>query len=172
MHFPKTTALLGIATAGAVALAPAAGATPAPGSLNPVKVTGAYLFVNTLYRTHERHATLVFRTDRPLSRRADGRIEADAGIAHRGGPRLRVRSSHPTGSASGAHCYQTGALIRKDNTIEGQANGRTTTTRAVVGSRLPVEIFIRTDDGFQRFKRTLTLRRFSPAYASGSALGC
>jgi hypothetical protein len=161
MHLPKITSLLGVAAAALVALAPAAGAadTTAP------KVTGAYLYVQSVKADGSKLATLVFKTDKQLPRRFDGMLRAGAYIAGQG---------RSIGSVNGkaSRCYVASARINKDNTITGSAaGGKTKKTKARVGAKIPVEII--TEKGAKTgVKKTLTLRKAKAGYGSGKPLSC
>ena len=161
MRFPKTPALLSLAAAATVALAPAAGAA----DTTPAKVTGAYLYVQKVKADGSRLATLVFKTDKQLPRRFDGMLRAGAYVAGQG---------RSIGSVNGkaSRCYQASALINKDNTITGSAaGGKTKKTKARIGARIPVEIV--TEKGSKTgVKKTLTLRKARAGYASGRPLSC
>lgn len=171
MNLTKPTTLIGLAATAALAIAPIAGAQQsAPVAAAPfAKVTGAYLYIQKIQTSDGRHAslqpyaTLVFKTDRQLPRRFDGLIRASAGVASQ-------RSSIGSVNGRASRCYQINARIKPDNTITGTTKAGVIQTKAVAGSRLPVEFT--TGKGAPTTHRTLTLRKAKAGDASGKPLGC
>jgi hypothetical protein len=149
---------LGAAAAVAVtALAPAAGA--ADNAATPLKVTGAYLYLDHNSASNQDFVRVVFRTANDLPRRADGSIQA--GVSIEG-------VSHSIGSArKGAPIY-TGASEVKGHSIP-KSTGPGTVTRegAKVGRKYTV--VIETRDG-QKVTKKLTLRAERKGDDSGKPL--
>jgi hypothetical protein len=75
----KLVSLTATAAVAAAAFAPAAGATDQSTS-TPIKVQGAYAYIDHLYPHNTPYLRVVFRTSAPLPRRFDGLIRAAGAI--------------------------------------------------------------------------------------------
>jgi hypothetical protein len=141
----------------ASALAPAAGA--ADNAAAPLKVTGAYLYLDHLAASNQDFVRVVFRTADQLPRRSDGMIQAGVSIEGVG---------HSLGTArKGAPIY-TGASEIKGHSIP-KSNGAGSVTRigAKVGRTYTVVISLR--DG-QKVTKHLKLRAERKGDDSGKPL--
>ena len=147
---------IGAAVAVAVsALAPAAGA--ADNAATPLKVTGAYLYVDHL--ANQDFVRVVFRTADPLPRRSDGMIRAGVSIEGVG---------HSLGTARRGAPIYTGASEIKGHSIP-KSTGPGTVTRVGAKVGRTYTVVISTRDG-QKVTKHLKLRAERKGDDSGKPL--
>jgi hypothetical protein len=139
----KLISLGAAAAVAATALAPAAGA--ADNAAAPLKVTGAYLYLDHNDASKQDFVRVVFRTASDLPRRGDGAIQAGVSIDG---------ISHSIGSVKKGAPIYSGAAEVKDHSITA-LNGKTIRKGAKVGRSYTVRFFTR--DG-QHVTKKLTLR--------------
>jgi hypothetical protein len=151
----KLISLGAVAAVAATALAPAAGA--AENAATPLKVTGAYLYVDHIGK--QDFVRVVFRTASDLPRRGDGSIQA--GVSIEG-------VTHSIGSArKGAPIY-TGASEVKGHSIP-KSTGPGTVTREGAKIGRTYKVVIETRDG-QKVTKNLKLRAERKGDDSGKPL--
>jgi hypothetical protein len=138
----KLVSLGAAAAVAATALAPAAGAAE---NTAPLKVTGAYLYLDHNDASKQDFVRVVFRTASDLPRRGDGAIQAGVSIDG---------ISHSIGSVKKGAPVYTGAAEVKDHSITA-LNGKTIRKGAKVGRSYTVRFFTR--DG-QHVTKKLVLR--------------
>ena len=152
-----------LTTAAATAAAGAAAFT-APGhaadTASPLKVTGAYAYIDTISASKQKFVKIVFRTSADLPRRGDGAIQA--GVAIEG-----VNRSIST-ARRGTRCY-TGAAEIKGGSIAALKDGKVVRKGAKLGRTFTVKLFTR--DGRSVTKK-LKLRAERRGDDSGRPLGC
>jgi hypothetical protein len=154
----KLVALTTAACAAAAVAVPTAGAQDAPAE--PLKLDGAYLYVDSFAPATQRFVRVVFRTAEPLPRRGDGAIRA--GVAIEG-------VNHSIGSARrGTRCYTAASVIR-NGSIPTLRNNETGRKRARIGRTYTVKVTTR--DGQTATKR-LKLTRERRGDDHGRRLGC
>jgi hypothetical protein len=154
----KLIALTTAACAAAAVAVPTAGAQDAPAA--PLKLNGAYLYVDSFAPANQRFVRVVFRTAEPLPRRGDGAIRA--GVAIEG-------VNHSIGSARrGTRCYTAASVIR-NGSIPTLRNNETGRKRARIGRTYTVTVTTR--DGQTATKR-LKLTRERRGDDHGRRLGC
>ena len=81
----KVLSLTAVAAVAAASFAPVAGAADSPTPASPLKLTGAYLYLDHNEASKQDFVRVVFRTAHDLPRRADGSIQAGIsidGISH------------------------------------------------------------------------------------------
>lgn len=144
--YRKLLTLTATAAVAGAALAPAAGASDTPAQ--PLKVTGAYLYVDHLAASKQDFVRVVFRTSKPLPRRYDGSIQAGVSIDG---------VSHSIGSAKkGAPIYTGASEIKGGSIATTKGTGGTVTRKgAKIGRTFTVKFFTR--DG-QSVTKKLVLR--------------
>ena len=143
-----TRKLLSMTAAAAVAaasLAPVAGAADSPAPASPLKVTGAYLYLDHNDASKQDFVRVVFRTANDLPRRYDGSIQAGVSIDS---------LSHSIGAVKKGSNIYTGAAEVKGNSITA-LNDKLIRKGAKVGRSFTVRFFTR--DG-QHVTKKLTLR--------------
>jgi hypothetical protein len=157
-----TRKLLSLTAAAAVAVAaPASATVAADAPATPLKVTGAYLFIDHEKASHQDFVRLVLRTADPLPRRFDGLIRAGASIDGVG---------HSLGTAKrGTTCYTAASEIKGGSIAAIGADNHVYRKGARAGRSFTVQI--ETQDG-QKVARTLKLRAARKGDASGRPLGC
>jgi hypothetical protein len=134
---------LAAAAVAATALAPAAGAADNPAT--PLKVTGAYLYLDHNAASKQDFVRVVFRTASELQRRGDGSIQA--GVSVDG-------VSHSIGAVKKGSTLYTGAAEVKGRSITA-FNDKQIRKAAKIGRSFTVRFFTR--DG-QKITRKLVLR--------------
>ena len=72
----KLVSLTALAAVAAASFAPVAGAADSPAPASPLKVTGAYLYLDHNDASNQDFVRVVFRTANDLPRRYDGSIQA------------------------------------------------------------------------------------------------
>lgn len=133
-------------------------ATGAKAADPPVRITGAYAFLDTSYADGATTAVAVFRTAAELPRRADGMIQAVGALDGTNASLGAVK--HRQGSTR--HCYQ--VLVRlKDGRLPRGG-------KASAGTKHQLTVALR--DGSAQATRTVTLVKAAPGYRSGQPLGC
>jgi hypothetical protein len=153
----KLISLGAAAAIAATALAPAAGA--ADNAAAPLKVTGAYLYVDHLAASNQDFVRVVFRTANDLPRRSDGMIQAGVSIEGVG---------HSLGTArKGAPIYTGASEIKGHSIPESDGAGKVTRVGAKVGRTYTVVISTR--DG-QKVTKHLKLRAERKGDDSGKPL--
>jgi hypothetical protein len=146
-----------VAAVAATALAPAAGA--ADNAAPPLKVTGAYLYLDHNSASKQEFVRVVFRTASDLPRRSDGLIQAGVSIEGVG---------HSIGTArKGAPIY-TGASEVKGHSIP-KSTGPGTVTREGAKIGRTYKVVIETRDG-QKVTKNLKLRAERKGDDSGKPL--
>jgi hypothetical protein len=157
-----TRKLLSLTAAAAVAVAaPASATVAADAPAVPLKVTGAYLFIDHEKASQQDFVRVVFRTASPLPRRFDGLIRAGAKIDGVG---------HSLGTAKrGSTCYTAASEIKGGSVPSIGADGQVRRKGAKAGRSF--KVVIETQDG-QKVQRTLKLRTARKGDASGKPLGC
>jgi hypothetical protein len=139
----KLISLGAAAAVAATALAPAAGAADTPAA--PLKVTGAYLYLDHNAASKQDFVRVVFRTATDLPRRGDGAIQASVSIDG---------VSHSIGSVKKGSTIYTGAAEVKGHSITA-LNDKQIRKGAKVGRSFTVRIFTR--DG-RKVTKKLVLR--------------
>jgi hypothetical protein len=153
----KLISLGAAAAVAAAAFAPAAGA--ADNATTPLKVTGAYLYLDHNSASHQDFVRVVFRTASDLPRRGDGSIQA--GVSIEG-------VSHSIGSArKGAPIYTGASEVKGHSIPKSDGAGKVTREGAKVGRKYTV--VFQTRDG-QKVTKQLTLRAERKGDDSGKPL--
>ena len=153
----KLISLGAAAAVAATAIAPAAGA--ADNAATPLKVTGAYLYLDHESASNQDFVRVVFRTASELPRRGDGSIQA--GVSIEG-------VSHSIGSARKSAPIYTGASEVKGHSIpKSTGPGKVTREGAKIGRKYTV--VFETRDG-QKVTKKLTLRAERKGDDSGKPL--
>ena len=149
---------LGAAAVAATALAPAA-AGAADNAATPLRVTGAYLYLDHNAASKQAFVRVVFRTANDLPRRGDGSIQA--GVSIEG-------VSHSIGSArKGAPVYTGASEVKGRSIPKSTGAGKVTRVGAKVGRTYTV--VFQTRDG-QKVTKKLTLRAERKGDDSGKPL--
>ena len=157
MHRKLIALTTAVCAAAAVAV-PSAGAQDAPAG--PLKLDGAYLYVDSFAPSSQRFVRVVFKTAEPLPRRGDGAIRA--GVAIDG-------VNHSLGSAKrGTACY-TAASVIKGGSIATLRNNETGRKGAKIGRTFTIKVTTR--EGQTATKR-LELTRERRGDDHGKRLGC
>jgi hypothetical protein len=153
----KLISLGAAAAVAAAALAPAAGA--ADNAAAPLKVTGAYLYLDHNAASNQDFVRVVFRTASDLPRRSDGLIQA--GVSIEG-------VSHSIGSArKGAPIYTGASEVKGHSIPKSTGPGKVTREGAKIGRKYTV--VFETRDG-QKVTKKLTLRAERKGDDSGKPL--
>jgi hypothetical protein len=153
----KLISLGAAAAVAAAALAPAAGA--ADNAAAPLKVTGAYLYLDHNAASNQDFVRVVFRTASDLPRRSDGLIQA--GVSIEG-------VSHSIGSArKGAPIYTGASEVKGHSIPKSTGPGKVTREGAKIGRKYTV--VFETRDG-QKVTTKLTLRAERKGDDSGKPL--
>ena len=154
---------ISLATACAVIAAGAlasTGSAAAEDAQEPLKVTGAYAYVDTIAASKQKFVRVVFETADALPRRSDGAIRA--GISIDG-------VSHSISSAKrGTRCYA-GAAEIKGGSIATLKDEQVVRKGAKIGRAFTVKVFTR--DGASVTKK-LKLRAARKGDDTGRPLGC
>ena len=141
----KLVSLTALAAVAAASFAPVAGAADSPAPASPLKVTGAYLYLDHNDASNQDFVRVVFRTANDLPRRYDGSIQAGVSIDS---------LSHSIGAVKKGSNIYTGAAEVKGNSITA-LNGKLIRKGAKVGRSYTVRFFTR--DG-QKVTKKMTLR--------------
>jgi hypothetical protein len=139
----KLISLGAVAAVSAIALVPTAGA--AENAAAPLKVKGAYLYLDHNATSKQDFVRVVFRTGSKLPRRGDGAIQAGVSIDG---------VSHSIGSVQNGSTLYTGAAEVKGGSITA-LNGKQIRKGAKIGRSFTVRFFTR--DG-QKVVKKLVLR--------------
>ena len=153
----KLISLGAAAAVAAAALAPAAGAADTPAA--PLKVTGAYLYLDHLAASNQDFVRVVFRTKTELPRRSDGMIQAGVSIEGVGHSIATARK--------GAPIYTGASEIKGHSIAKSTGPGKVTREGVKVGRTYTV--VFETRDG-QKVTKKLTLRAERKGYDSGKPL--
>jgi hypothetical protein len=154
----KLISLGAAAAVAATALAPAT-AGAADNAAAPLKVTGAYLYVDHLAGSNQDFVRVVFRTASPLPRRYDGLIRAGVSIEGVG---------HSISTArKGAPIYTGASEIKGHSIPRNTGPGAVTRVGAKIGRKYTV--VFQTSDG-QKVTKKLTLRAERKGDDSGKPL--
>jgi hypothetical protein len=154
----KLISLGAAAAVAATALAPAT-AGAADNAATPLKVTGAYLYVDHEAASNQDFVRVVFRTASPLPRRYDGMIRAGVSIEGVG---------HSISTArKGAPIYSGASEIKGHSIPRNTGPGKVTRVGAKVGRQYTV--VFQTSDG-QKVTKKLTLRAERKGDDSGKPL--
>ena len=154
----KLISLGAAAAVAATALAPAT-AGAADNAAAPLKVTGAYLYLDHLAGSNQDFVRVVFRTATPLPRRYDGMIRAGVSIEGVG---------HSIGTArKGAPIYTGASEVKGHSIPRNTGAGNVTRVGAKVGHKYTV-VFESRDS--QKVTKQLTLRAERKGDDSGKPL--
>jgi hypothetical protein len=154
----KLVSLGAAAAVAATALVPT-GAGAADNAATPLKVTGAYLYVDHLAGSNQDFVRVVFRTASKLPRRSDGMIQAGVSIEGVG---------HSISTArKGAPIYTGASEIKGHSIPRNTGAGNVTRVGAKVGRKYTV--VFETRDG-QKVTKKLTLRAERKGDDSGKPL--
>jgi hypothetical protein len=153
--------LIALTAAAVAAVAAAAGPAAAQdASTAPLKLEGAYLYIDSFAPSNQRFVRVVFRTAEELPRRGDGAIQAGATIEG---------VNHSLGSARrDSSCY-TAISVIKGGSIAARRGGRVVRKGAKIGRTFTVKVTTR--DGRSATRR-LTLTRERRGDDVGKRLGC
>ena len=142
----KLVSLTALAAVAAASFAPVAGAAESPAPASPLKVTGAYLYLDHNDASNQDFVRVVFRTANDLPRRYDGSIQAGVSIDS---------LSHSIGAVKKGSNIYTGAAEVKGHSISSLDGNAVARKGAKVGRSYTVRFFTR--DG-QKVTKKMTLR--------------
>jgi len=151
-------ALTTAACAAAAVAVPSASAQDAPAA--PLKLDGAYLYVDSFAPSNQRFVRVVFKTAEPLPRRGDGAVRAGASIDG---------VNHSLGSARRATSCYTAASVIKGGSIATLRDGEVARKDAKIGRTYTVKVTTR--DGQSATER-VKLTRERRGDDRGKRLGC